>query len=447
MSHIALPACLFFPLFGPLALACGLLLACAPESLRAQPSSPVVPSLSWPVSPAQWPLDPSAPSLTLTAVLTRVLEVHPTVRRAQAEAEVARLQRDAARWGRYPSLSVSAQSADVGGSAATLRVQQPVWTFGRIEHAIGAAEAQVRAGEAGIDQARRALLERAAVAFARLESALRQSRLAAEHVARQQALVDLIDRRAQGGLAAPGDARLARGRLDQARARALSLHAAVDQARTEIESLTLWPRVGVPMAPVWPAITPGAPQAMAEAFTAAAPLLQRLEMLRQSAEEDAAQRGAERLPAIVGRLERAPNLLTAQYDTRFVLAIDYQSGAGLALQSDYLARLGRVEALRAEIAANRRELELAARALWVQRETLLAQRESLSGLVEASADTVESFLRQFDAGRRTWVDVLNAERELFDARLAQAQSDGGLSETTARLLAGLGMLESLVASR
>ena len=53
-------------------------------------------------------------------------------------------------------------------------------------------------------------------------------------------------------------------------------------------------------------------------------------------------------------------------------------------------------------------------------------------------------MRQFDAGRRSWLDVLNAERELFEARLAQAQIEAGLLDTALRIHAGSGALDALV---
>ncbi|MFM7570224.1 MAG: RND transporter, partial [Betaproteobacteria bacterium] len=73
--------------------------------------------------------------------------------------------------------------------------------------------------------------------------------------------------------------------------------------------------------------------------------------------------------------------------------------------------------------------------------TLVEQKESIDGLVASSVDTVESFMRQFDAGRRSWLDVLNAERELFDARLARAQIDAGLLDAALRIHAGTGLLD------
>lgn len=62
-------------------------------------------------------------------------------------------------------------------------------------------------------------------------------------------------------------------------------------------------------------------------------------------------------------------------------------------------------------------------------------------IVKASA-TLASFLRQYDAGRKSWVDVLNTQRELSDARLGLEQTRSSLQETTLRLGAQLGLLDS-----
>ncbi len=394
--------------------------------------------------PSLW-AHPSEASLSLNAVLARVAAVHPQMQRARAEMEVSRQQLEGARWGRFPSLTLGASGGEGVMTAGSFRVQQPVYTFGRTDHAIDAAQASLEVSNSGIGVTRRTLIERAALAHGRWISGLQQLELSERHVARQQELFDFIARRAEGGMAARGDTRLAQGRLDQARARSASIGATVSQARAELESLMLGRVSARPNAPNLPAIVFADAESLASAFVDASPVLERLAGQQRAASAEASLKGADRLPMLVARVERMPNLLTSHYDTRTILAVDYQSGAGLSAQSEYLARLGRIDAVRAEVDAQRRELELAASSLWLQRTTLLEQRGAIDGLVAASADTVDSFMRQFDAGRRSWLDVLNAERELFDARLARAQIDAGLRDVELRMHAGTGALDALAA--
>lgn len=391
---------------------------------------------------ASW-ADASAPPLTLGHVLSRVAAVHPQMQRARAEVEVSRQQLDGARWGRFPSVTIGAAGGEGVSKAGTFRLQQPVYTFGRTEYAVDAAQASLDATTSGIGVARRSLIERAALAHARWLAGLQQVELAERHVARQRELLEFIARRADGGMAARGDTRLAQGRLDQARARAAALGATVSQALAELESLMLTRILARPVPPELPGLAFPGVESLATAIVDASPALERLTGQQRAASAEASLKGADRLPMLVARVERSPNLLTSHYDTRTMLAMDYQSGAGLSAQSEYLARLGRVDALRAEIDAQRRELELLAGSLWLQRAALLEQGAAIEGLVASSADTVESFMRQFDAGRRSWLDVLNAERELFDARLAKAQIDAGLREVEIRVHAGIGTLDTL----
>ncbi|WP_369412294.1 TolC family protein [Geotalea toluenoxydans] len=53
-------------------------------------------------------------------------------------------------------------------------------------------------------------------------------------------------------------------------------------------------------------------------------------------------------------------------------------------------------------------------------------------------------MRQYDAGRKTWVDVLNAQRELSDARLALEQTRSSFQENSLRLAVLLGRLDGTI---
>jgi adhesin transport system outer membrane protein len=50
-------------------------------------------------------------------------------------------------------------------------------------------------------------------------------------------------------------------------------------------------------------------------------------------------------------------------------------------------------------------------------------------------------MRQFDAGRKSWVDVLNAQKELADARQSMEQTKSSLMEFSLRLGVVIGQLD------
>ena len=48
-------------------------------------------------------------------------------------------------------------------------------------------------------------------------------------------------------------------------------------------------------------------------------------------------------------------------------------------------------------------------------------------LVESTSEVMESYLRQYTVGRKSWLDVLNAQRELVQARQALADHEAMVS--------------------
>jgi outer membrane protein, adhesin transport system len=64
-------------------------------------------------------------------------------------------------------------------------------------------------------------------------------------------------------------------------------------------------------------------------------------------------------------------------------------------------------------------------------------------LVTSTGKTLDSFMRQYDAGRKTWVDVLNIQRELSEARINLEQTRSALLTTKLRLAVQRGQLDML----
>ncbi|MFD2273820.1 TolC family protein [Undibacterium arcticum] len=60
--------------------------------------------------------------------------------------------------------------------------------------------------------------------------------------------------------------------------------------------------------------------------------------------------------------------------------------------------------------------------------------------VDASAATRESYAKQFSIGQRTLLDLLNAENEYFNARLAYTTGQYAQLASAFRIFAGMGQL-------
>src|SRR5438874_6692597 len=152
----------------------------------------------------------SDPSTTLSlrqAVAEAVLR-NPNRVRASHEVTAAGFDRDAAEWGRFPTLTVDAGAAQSSRSIApttTVRVEQPLWAGGRIDGQIDAARAQVSAAELAELDTRRRLAEETAVAYVGWLDAAARGDIARESAAALSDLVKYVRRREAEGLASAAD--------------------------------------------------------------------------------------------------------------------------------------------------------------------------------------------------------------------------------------------------
>jgi outer membrane protein TolC len=71
----------------------------------------------------------------------------------------------------------------------------------------------------------------------------------------------------------------------------------------------------------------------------------------------------------------------------------------------------------------RLDLEQKINLAWVDAQASVIQREPLRLLARTNAAIVDSFLRQYRVGRKSWLDVMNAQREAVQARYSLADID------------------------
>jgi adhesin transport system outer membrane protein len=106
------------------------------------------------------------------------------------------------------------------------------------------------------------------------------------------------------------------------------------------------------------------------------------------------------------------------------------------------ARAAERQALQAREAAQalRRDLETRVAALWTQLAQRRQRLQSYRTLAEQTLQVREAYWQQFTIARRSIIDLLNAEREYFDARLAAEDAGLEVLLTQYRLLAGCAIL-------
>lgn len=384
---------------------------------------------------ARAPAPPAIPDpLDLAAALAS--RTHPLVDAAQAEIEAREAEYRGARWQHFPNLSVEALAATRGSSfadrdglAVNAVIEQPLWSGGRIEGQIDRAGANLRAGEARLDEAEQDLVLRVVQAYYDYVLASERQTVLDASLADHTTLLEAISRRVDREVSPEADLTLGRSRTAQVEFELSTSNEAVDSARLRLRELT----GGVEVDPILPppgvaATLPPEDVALAEAL-ACSPGLQALNDLIDVAEADRSLAKAQLWPQLL--LQLSQNEITG---ARAALVLRAQTGNGLSLLTAIDASDARVRRALADFGELERRLREALRRDYVL--VAAAQKRIDSGVIaaDAAAEIIASYQRQFIAGRRSWLDVMNAVRESANARLSESNARVTAAAATARIL-------------
>lgn len=361
--------------------------------------------------------------MTLHDALQAAVAAHPSVISKRSEFDAAQSGLDAAEWQRYPAVSGQSTNNPLRDGAVTmLRLEQPLWTGGRISATIDASKAKLSAADAGVIEAEQKILSRTAAVFVELVRLGSRIEAAEENIAEHERLLGLIQRRAQQGVASPSEVITARARMQQARSEHLQLKTAATNAKADLEQIisAAAPEIRVPKADLTP---PADLDLTVQAALEYSPQMRRLAADTSSASAEIEVRKAALYPALSVRHER---YWAQQYpDSTTYLAVTFQPGNGLA----GLASVREAEARRTAAAENeasiRKDVSDAVRNDWNKVQSARDEVAVLRELVSATRDMYESFVRQYAAGKKSWLEVLNARRESIQARNSLTDTEWG----------------------
>lgn len=377
----------------------------------------------------------------LGTLMSEAVTQHPDVRSRKSIARAAGYELEGARWGRYPSLSAELQTQS-GGPQTVIKVEQPLWTGGRITSQIGVADAGVGEAEAAVAEIEQNVLAQTAGAFfeiLRLESRLQTARAGeAEH----QRLLDIIQRRVQSQVSPATDQTQAAARLNQAITERIQTQRQMEAARLALEQM-VGRKITELAAPPPIGLENWNEDRLLDAALSFSPERQRLEAQVAVANAQIDLARSQLMPTVVaGYQSRVGNLLPGEDRGKLYLALQLQTGAGLSSLSGVQVALSRKQAALDAIDALERTLTQQVRSIWSERQALGRQVEPVRALLSGADEIVASYLRQFQVGRKNWLDVLNALREKTQAYYALADLESPILYAEVRLLLLAGQLNA-----
>ena len=357
-----------------------------------------------------------AETLTIERAAALAVEHHPFIQSRVAEKSAADSDLTSANNQFLPSVSVSALRGNSGASQRSATISQPLWTGGRLSGQQARAKANVTAADVGVEEAQQSILSETVGRYLELYRAQQSNDIAISNISEHQRLLDIIDRRVAANTSPQVDAMLAMARLQYAESEALQFENLAASASSALAQL-----IGQEFEHIAPlnfevAIVDTLP-AMRQAALDYSPSLSKLSAESEALDAEARIAKANMYPTLSLAYEkRFGDILLGQEQEQIYLALDYQPGAGFSSRANYSAAKSRQRALTESRLASERDLKVQVETTWSQ--FLAAQRQLAPSqtLVDATSEVVESYLRQYVVGRKSWLDVLNAQRESTQAR-------------------------------
>ncbi len=383
------------------------------------------------------PATPIAIPQPLDLAAASAAQTHPAVDGAEAEAEALAAEYRGAKWRRFPSLSVEVLSstrgstiADQDGIALNAALEQPIWLGGRISSEIQRAKASLRAGEDRVELARRQIVLDVVQAYYQIVLADQRLAVLEDSLDQHNELLASIGRRVQQEVSPLADLTLGRSRTAQVELDIASTRENRDSAQLRLVELTggMAIQPGLPL-PSVADLLPPEDMAVAEAM-GCDPSLAALTSLVAAAEADGDFARAQLLPQVL--LQLSQNEITG---SRAAIVLRMQLGNGGAQFSAIDSADARVRQALARYAEAERQVREDMRRDYVQVRSARARIATGELAADAADAIVASYQRQFIAGRRSWLDVMNAVREAAGARISEGDARVLIAQGTARILA------------
>ncbi len=349
---------------------------------------------------------------TLAQVLAKVWRDNPEVLQAESALKASGYDISSARSGYFPYLQVQTSLAEqTDDSVSTLYFVLPLWSGGLTGAQVDEAKSRQQMAAAELVRVRLELGLRAVEAYVNVAQAQEQAIQWASYVGALKQLLASVQRRSKEGAAPEADVQTAVARLRQAEAGMEGNRAGLLINRAQLAQLLL----ARPGSVDWPSEAYMLSDAEIESAAQRKELHPNRILAKAEVEaQEAVARGARAALWPELSLQHRRQLEGVVFDPSndaTLLVAQFQSNNGLRGYLGYRAEKQRLDAARARADAVEREIEATIEVGRTQLAATAMQLQVQAQAATAASALVDSFMRQYEAGRKTWLEVLNAQRE------------------------------------
>lgn len=376
------------------------------------------------------PAPPEIPP-ALDEAVNIVTRNYPSALSARAALRASASDVKAAKWLRFPSLSANLAYLDSSTSPEPeLSVEAPIWAGGRIDAGIRRAQATEDATSANYT----AILEQLALTTSNtyfdIVRLTQNEQLLAESVKVHNQLVETMERRVKQEVSPLADLELARSRAAQIEQQYSLTKSQRATSLRVLAELVADPSYDLGPVPFYDSeVNLPNRDVLEDQAAMHNPTIRRLRAEADVARADVDSRKAALLPQL-----NAQYSYSDVFGSRVGLVVRAQSAGGLSQFSEVNSARLRIQSALENVRVTEQQLRRDIAADVILYESSRRRAEISTAASDTASRVSASYMRQFIAGRRSWLDVMNALREAVTAQLGKVDSEVAVMASASRLL-------------
>ena len=358
-------------------------------------------------------------------------QYNPNVTSSQFNVDAAQSEVSAARNQFLPTPSISYGNANKGRDNFSASLTQPLWTGGKLTSGLEYAEARVRSAEDGVYEVKYKLALSIIDLWRSYQSKVAEEKVTLQTLARYQRYQNIIENRIAGGRSSEADLTFIRSRVMQAESDLATINA---DKITALNNLSRVVGIGLDskyLAFSFPLNEKSYPlEKYLERSVEHSPTLKRLHSDILVASRQADVKRANLFPNInlvASREQYKNNNSGTLTDNKIMVNIQYTPGAGFTSYYDYSNSTQRVDALKYNLESEKIYLQNDIYSTVVSLNSALSRINLIKNQTTENNKVLESYTRQFEFGQKTWIDLLNAARELSASEISYAQLQSSIA--------------------
>lgn len=361
-------------------------------------------------------------ALSLTELLNKS-DSNPQIQTQKANVNSKRARRDIVESRGLPSLQFSGTgdviSTEDEQRSVSATLEQTVYDWGSLESSLKNARARLEAEQEGVGASETRIKKLVVSAYVAAQSARLQATATQTAIATASDLREVMQRRVDQRVDPASDLLLIESRIGQLESRVIQLRGAERDAQLNLLQL-----VGH-KAQIESKLSCRGDLNEAFVVQQIVDLSSELAAAKATSRSIKAEFGAvdaKRLPAIVAGVSLTRDLDRADDDARAFLTFRYNYDIGDSLDAEVAELNADYSAAVFDEQRLAQDLVREASGLVNQFEVNADQLPLLQTMVELRQEQLGSYTRRFSSGKSSLLDLLNAESELLDARLAEVEA-------------------------